>query len=500
MFEEIKQALATSLEVSNVLDPSRLPEYAKQSVEFLKSDTPDEIQLMVLNLKTAQMLSYNRIKFSWEKADIIWKVLMNLYWINFLESWWWKDKTIQSIDYYLLDFFKEKFKSNSDKYVEAESEKLVKLANVRFGNAKWQAAAYIKEHAPRPFVKELWDATAEWFEVNRQQLYKAGFWSMFISIDEVSLYIKSMKTETVSFFRSLISSYEWNYTPKVIKSEVTVTVTEWVPNNVLMYSSLWWLLSGQTRDRFMEFLEIWFARRSFLCYPDPIKKVSYDSFEAYKKKKSEKKSNKVDPIIIKNKLRRAFEATDINKDITTWKFDDITFQLIDDKAVDYYEMYKLYCKHRSEFIENNIQKIEIRERSWRMLKLATLIAVIEHPNKREITKKDLEYAIYQTEFFGKQAQKFFNDEQSDVEELYKFIVKEWPVKRTFIRDALRPVNKNRFKERFDKIKYELEDYCDDCWMVLKGVQWKAKLYSISAKWHNFEKDIDEINKFIWEIG
>jgi len=57
-----------------------------------------------------------------------------------------------------------------------------------------------------------------------------------------------------------------------------------------------------------------------------------------------------------------------------------------------------------------------------MIKLATLIAAIEHPENREITKKDLEYAVYQTEFFGKQAQKFFNDESSDVELLFNFII------------------------------------------------------------------------------
>jgi len=64
MFKEIRGVLKSSLEVSNMLDLNRLPEYARQSVEFLKSDTPDEIQLMVLNLKTAQMMSYNRVKFA----------------------------------------------------------------------------------------------------------------------------------------------------------------------------------------------------------------------------------------------------------------------------------------------------------------------------------------------------------------------------------------------------------------------------------------------------
>jgi len=100
------------------------------------------------------------------------------------------------------------------------------------------------------------------------------------------------------------------------------------------------------------------------------------------------------------------------------------FKLLDDDAIDFYEMYKLNCKQESELYQDSIQKIEMRERFWRMIKLATLIAPIEHPEKREITKKDLEYAIYQTEFFGKQAQKFFNDEQSDVEQLYRFIQDE----------------------------------------------------------------------------
>jgi len=68
MINEIRQVLSASLEASNKLDLDKLPEYAKQSVEFLKSDTPDEVQLMVLNLKTAQMLSYNRIKFSGKDA------------------------------------------------------------------------------------------------------------------------------------------------------------------------------------------------------------------------------------------------------------------------------------------------------------------------------------------------------------------------------------------------------------------------------------------------
>lgn len=498
MFKEIKEVLSSSLEVSNKLDFDKLPKYASDAVEFLRWDTPDEIQLMVLNLKTAQMLSYNRIKFSWRDADIIWKPLMNLYWINFLESWWWKNKTIDAIDFYLMDFFKEKFRKNNENYLEKESEKLVKKAEVKFWNAKWQAAAYIREHAPRPFVKELWDATAEWFEINRQQLYKAGFWSMFVEIDELSLYVKSMKTETVSFFRSLISSYEWNYTPKVIKSEIKTVTTEWVPNNILMYSSVWWLLSGIIRERFMEFLEIWFARRAFMCYPDVIKKEVPDNWAEYKKIKQEKKASRIDPTWIKMKLQDAFEKTDINKDTETDKFNEIVFDLKDEDAVDYYEMYKVYCKHKSEKYTDNIQRIEIRERFWRMLKLATLIACIEHPTQRVITKKDLEYAVYQTEFFWKQAQKFFNDESSDVESLYNFIIEKWEVSRIEIRDWLKSVNKNRFKDRFDKLKIELQDYCDDCGMVLKEIQWRwrSKIFSIKKKNHDFEAELDEINNFI----
>lgn len=499
MIKEIRQVLSGSLEVSNFLDLNKLPEYARQSVEFLKSDTPDEVQLMVLNLTTAQMMSYNRIKFSWQSVGIIWKPLMNLYWINFLDSGWGKNKTIEAIDYYLMDFFKEKFKKNNDKYIEAESEKVVKQADIKFWTkALAQKQAYVKEHSPRPFMKKIWDATAEWFEVNRQQLYKAWFGSMFVEIDELSLYIKSMKSETVSFFRSLISSYEGNHTPKVIKSEIKVITTEWIPNNVLMYSSVSWLLSGMIRERFMEFLEIWFARRAFICYPNIIKKELPDSWEAFEEMELEKEWKKPNPVYVKNKLKTAFEKTDINKDIFSWEFNEIVFELKDKEAVKYYKMYKFYCWYISEQYSNNIQKIEIRERYWRMIKLATLIASIEHPEDRQITVKDLEYATYQVEFFGKQAQKFFNDESSDVELLFNFIVEKWEVNKTTIRDELKAVSKDRFPAWFDRLRIELADYCDDCGMVLKEIQWKwrTKLFTIKHKQHTYESELDKINNYI----
>lgn len=493
MFKEIRDALASNLEVSNTLDVNKLPKYAKDSVEFLRWDTPDEIQLMILNLKTCQMLSYNRIKFAWPDADIIWKPLMNLYWINFLESWWWKDKTLDSIDYYLMWFFKEAFKKNNELYLEAESVKVTKKAlDLYWEKAIAQRQQYVRENWPRPFAKEIWDATAEWFELWRQQLQKAWFGSMFIRIDEMALYIKWMKSETVAFFRSLISSYEWNYIPKMIKSELKTVTTEWIPNNAIMYSSTRWLLSGQSRERLMEFLEIWFARRAFICYPDPIKKEVATNWAEHKKMKQLKKSNRVDPTTISRKLEYAFNNTKINRDISNWLFNEIVFYLKDEDAIDHYEMYKMHCKHVSEKYQDDIQRIEVRERFWRMLKLATLIASIEHPTVREISKKDLEYAIYQTEFFWKQAHKFFDDETSDVDILFKFIQENWPVNKTQIKDWL-SISKNKFSEWFKKLQPELVDHCDDMWKTLKEANRK---FFIKDKNHEFETDIDEIDKFI----
>ena len=498
MIEEIKKELWAFIDVSSALDLDKLPNYAKKSIQFLQWswNTPLETFLMVLNLKTVQMLSYNRIKFSWnEDTEIIWDVLMNIYWINFLHSWWWKDKTITAIEKYFLWFFQSEFDKNNDLYIKDTEEKVKKYAEETLEWSKAEQTRYKKEHAPRPFNKELWDATAEWFAVSRETLQSAHFWSMFISIDELSLYIKSMKPEAISFFKSVVSSYEWSSTPKVIKSERVSIATKWIPNNVLMYSSVKWLLDWQWRENLMNFLEIWFARRSFICFPDKVHRKSFNNFDALlDNRRSIRKamSNTEIKSEIEAVFKNAFYSTELKKTPDDWYKNAIItiFKLRQEDAVRQYLMYQVYCQNCADKIEDWIQAIETRERYWKMIKLATMIACIRHPKELDITIDDINYAIYQTEFFWLQASKFFNHEEKSNEEIiFDYILSKWEVSKTEIRDDLKLVNKNKFKAFLENILPNLHDFVEEKNMkLIEKKEWIKSYFSIK------EFDVKNTNK------
>jgi len=96
---------------------------------------------------------------------------------------------------------------------------------------------------------------------------------------------------------------------------------------------------------------------------------------------------------------------------------------------------------------------EINGKDWKMLKLATILAAIEHPTVHEVLEDDINEAIKETELFSKSFLYFVKrGNKSDVDKyLQKFIdnENEWLTKGS-IRE-FKILSQNYFSKQFDEL-------------------------------------------------
>lgn len=433
-----------------MVDVNKIPPLQREILEkFLIPLNPDvsiPCLLNMLNAKLSQMVTFKRIKL--KETPKAKPTVINYYAINIIPSGGNKDLVINLIDEYLLTGFKAYVKLTDEEYRENEEKRLEEAAAQKYGKNKTQHNNFIEKNKPRNIKEELEEATPEGLYQECLTLQKAQIGSLFIKIPELGLFLESPTQPQTLFLNSLIKLYEGQASIKSTKGEAVTVSVSGISCNCLLYSDTSKLLKDKASVYLNKLFETGLARRSFVSYL-PIKELFNNrdyEFELLIKEKAfeaaEKISKKIDSIFINIEKDSVFELSA--------------------------EAFKVYHQYKVNNIDlyndrlntgDDILLKELRGRFWKTLRLAAIIAALEHPAEPVIKPQDMEYAIYQAELFAQDFEKFFATKpETDVEKLFKFFLQNegnW-----FSRGELRKqgfVHPKYFKSWFDEcIEYVKE--------------------------------------------
>lgn len=429
-----------------------LPDYVSKLLQdFLMPlipDTPVIALIQMINVKFSQIVSHYRCSFTITSNGI--PKLINYYGLTFMDSGMGKDKPLMFLEDYITNSYQEHFQHESSSWFKLKTDEVISESETL--KSKAAKDKYLEANLPRTLNIEMSDATAEGFAKVRATFQEAGFGGTFVKIDEFGDYITSDNNTRQEFLSALKTAYDGNLGLKEIKTEKTTSVTKNIPSNAIFYTSKAGLFTGKNNDKLMRFLNRGMARRCFVCCPDDSDLTGYHTY-----KNSE--YNTMDEIFVEkdleiNAIENSKQFSEIVSKILNNTYNDAVYAL-NDNAYIAYKYYVKLCKGRAQKFKKEFESGLISEllgRHWKMLKLAGIIAVVSHPELKEITAKDILYAVYQTELFGLHFQRFYgaNDETDD-HKLFKFFLKNrnnW-VSKSEIR-CEKFVNENYFKHWFSE--------------------------------------------------
>lgn len=452
--KELAKKLGSYYPSSAEIDLELLPASLRCTLqEYLipkNTDTPVSLLLLNLLAKCAQLVSLHRtsIKFESEKQDI----LINLYALIFASSGIGKNRSIRHIDQGLFGIFHKEFDEKRINYILTENTKTQEEAKDLFRNNKSKQNAYIKEYKPRDLASVLSDGTVEGFTALREAFHIAGFGATFLEISEFADYIATDNKSRADLLTALTESFDHgDLGVKITKGDKAAAAIKGIPSNALLYTSPSDLLVGNTNKKLMTFLSRGMARRSFLCYPteDEMPKIDIsDIVNMIEEERQQKEIAEQNTDLVSSTFTKAFHATEKHKVLLVTKEAELLYLMYDKHN-------KIRCLQKSIAVEDGI-KAEFTGRSWKMLKLAGIIACIEHPENLVVTDEDIKQAIYITEIYGMHFQRFYNaDVVTDRDKLFAYFVKnnnKWLSRSELARKRF--VDHRQFPKWFDS-NYEL---------------------------------------------
>lgn len=496
MKEEINKILWDHLTNDINLNLSKLPIFLKETLEKflipLNRETTKSALTLILLSKLSQMLWHYRLKVSIDNNE----VPCNLYSLIILWSWEWKDRTISQIEENLLKYYSKTFDEDNKKQYEEVLEEVKKEAEDKHWWKKSVMNEYIKRNEPRELIKEIARWTLEWIMSQRDQLQKLDIWSTFVHIKEYWSFLKTLSKDDTKreFIEIIIELFDlWNYWWKSIKWEKKTWWTKWIPNNFIAHTSFNSIINPQCYEMQLEYNRLWFARRSLFCLPNKdeiVDKIQFNSLDEKIK------------YIINTEKNVYKEAEDLSKYFlkafqaikpTTW-FWVVTKNMcfnsvykLTDESFYTYQVYKELCFIRSNelvwrFKNDEWFKWEIKNRYWKAIKLAWIIACINHPDIKTVEKQDVLQAVYLIEYFWQHFIKLYHlDLSDDISKLYD-LLKEKEFSKFEIRSTW-IIQWRNFKSIFESMISEIEELCTYKWDILIKKTHKNNLqtYQIVSK-------------------
>lgn len=485
----LKKILWDSINVSDNINEKYLANWQKQVFHkffnLLNLSAPDSYLLLALNIKASQMLCNNWLTIELNQETF---VPINLYWMAIMPTWAWKDSTLDRIDSFLFKKVNTKFIAQSAQYAD---EKKIRNTNYANNNLKTSSEKekYIRENAPRFIDQDLWTATSEWIIDMRESMKDAGFGSTSLVISELWTYILN-KNNDPWLLEIYLQIYDfWNSPVKLIKGNKQAKAIKWVPWTMMAYSSPEKLFNWNWKESLKSWFNQWFARRLFCLIPrqnefTSNKKLisSFETikeYEIYKTEKlnQEKKAYK-NAEKISDMFHESYEKTcPVEADEIFWMnivekkdYKKIKFSK---KSRFVYEAYMDFVKNSYDPTEKSTDEEwvvwEVVNRNRKALKLAWVIATIEHPDRLEINEHDMKCAIYQTEYFWQSVDRFYSAKTNDdVDKLFIFFKKNiWKelIKKDFRAENL--TSSRKFASRFNPaLLQELQEYAKLEWYLL----------------------------------
>jgi len=127
------------------------------------------------------------------------------------------------------------------------------------------------------------------------------------------------------------------------------------------------------------------------------------------------------------------------------------------------KLYSLYCKNQMGSLESDSEKeyitSEVKNRHWKAMKLATVIAAFEHPTAKIVTRDDVRFAIVLCEIFSEHYRKFIVSQESNspydgLIELLKKNEGNWYLKGDIMQQGF--IGRNEFARWFE----QAVEYCE----------------------------------------
>ena len=351
----------------------------------------DKFILNILISKTCQMLTGKRITLD-EASKIN---IPNWYSINFIPSGYGKDRLVSDLDQNIFSDYKEWFKEQSNKYYNAEIERINKIAEEKYTGSKQEKvkAAFIEKETEkiRNIEIEILAGTQEGFYSECKAISNANFGSAYIKMSELGLYLKSLSNEKLQFINCLYDAYDGKINDKCIKSEVRRKQIENLPVNALLYSD-YTLFQNDIKGIFNSLVSTGLGRRAIISF-QPQENLQDECMTADQEETFYKNAQGYGKKLFSIFYNLPFNAC---------------YVLDADAKDDVLNVYKRELIDKFNNTDNELLKKEIKSRELKALKLSCIYACLNHPAEFKINKEDVIQAITSIEFLSIDFEKFIN--------------------------------------------------------------------------------------------
>ena len=435
------------------IDIQKIPALSRDVLKNVLIPLNPDISISCLlnswNSKLAQIVSSKRIQF--KEAEYDSPKTASYFALNFMPSGAGKDKVVGEIDRYILPPFREYFERINSNHQESEELKIREYAEKHIKGDKKQQDYIEKQTAKiRNLRYEIKDGTPEGLYADCEAFQKSSEGSIFIKISEIGRYIKNPTQAQEHFLNMTFELYEGQTSIKSTKAESQTAEIKNVPTNCLFYSDSDELIEyGNAKKYLNSLMKTGFSRRAFISYM-PLKPIT--SFrEPLEDRKIKDRAYKYANEVIQPKIKNIVDNLQPDSVFT-----------MPDESYELLHKYKKECQQRYNSLIGRADSILLKDlsgRFWKCLKLAVIIAAIEHPQDNRILPEDMRAAIYESEILSADFEIFMNEKpESDTERLFKYFLinKNKPLSKQDIRKQ-GFVNKNYFAKWFaENIEYVQE--------------------------------------------
>ncbi len=404
----VKAYVADVLTGDLVIDPNRMPPNIRAlTMDYFRTlfpTTPLDALCLAIYAKVAQILAIPRFRL---QSNLVKSedstVFINLYGILFMPSGSGKDRVLREINKEFLYDIRNDYRERYEVARRQIIDLLMEQAAERFANRDDQRR-FVAQESPREFTWEISSATAEGLSDWMSSLDKSRMGGVFWSNSEFEDFILSIRQENKDLMSSLKDAYDGKSAMKVIKGEKFSADVGDVPTSLLVHTSYSKLTEGVGADRLDHFFTSGFSRRSFICFPEEIEpdfKDKVDSLEAlYEQEDKSKDSLYKNVDYYKAMFRQVYDSS---------RSAQVRVAVFSKQADIKIRAYRDYCEIKHNAIkkyENESVLKELLGRSWKTLRLAALVALLEHPGTSTVEVEDVDFAIYLAEVWGNQFVKF----------------------------------------------------------------------------------------------
>jgi hypothetical protein len=337
---------------------------------------------------------------------------VNMYVLNLAPSGYGKTMATNLMEEQILHLFRTRFLDETFPLLaEQNLPKLaIKKATRNGTDPDDELAKLTKDFTADPFLFSFDSGTSPAVKQMRNKLLMANAGSMNLIMDEVGANLSA----NMEVFDTFIELYDKGLVKqKLIKSTSDNRRTEELigktPSNLLMFGVPSRLLDGaKTEDDLMTMLNMGYARRCFFGYVRSVKRKEGRTAQSMYLDRTSA-TNDVAIEALADRLETLADMINANKALA-----------IREETCIMLNEYQLDCEARAEQLPEHqeIQKRELSERSFKVLKLAGAYAFID--DSPEVTAEHIYYAIKLAEDSGVAFQQLLNRDKAHVK-LAKYI-------------------------------------------------------------------------------